>query len=152
DNSQNHTVSVSSTSQNVLASQQFAMNLANRGLNESNGNIGGGSIATGSATSGSEMAIEANINQTELDLGGVYGLTTGGDLDLTNTGRNATIDNSLNLSTMVYLSNTNTLRANQSSFGLANSGLNFSHGNVNGGSIATGLAASGSEFDLMANK
>lgn len=143
------TVDVNNT--NSASISQQSMEVANSGLNFGVGNIGGGNIATGAASTNNKMGAEANINQTQLNLASVLGVKQG-DLDLTNTGAFSDVDNSLRVRTRINVANSNALMANQSAFGLSNSGLNFGIGNIGGGNMATGSAASNADFDLMANK
>lgn len=151
DNSSTQNTTAVVSNNNQLYAQQHSVGLANSGLNSTDGNIGGGNVTTGPAATATEFDIEANANQTALDLSGM-GNGMGGALSFTNTGNHANVDNSNVLNTTVVVSNDNTACISQDAFSLANSGLNFTDGNIGGGSVATGGAMTGTEFSVMANK
>ncbi len=146
----NTAVTVANTNQ--FAGQQQAISLSNSGLNGTDGNIGGGSIATGAASSATKFGVEANVSQTAVNLAHLASMGGTNDLMFTNTGNGANVDNSNTVNTVLGVANVNSALVSQSSFGLANSGLNFTDGNIWGGNIASGTAGVGNEFSVMANK
>src|SRR5690606_13921599 len=74
------------------------------------------------------------------------------DTSIVNTGSDADINDSATQNTTVNVSNSNTSTVTQSSFSLANTGGNFTNGNVGGGSISSGDALSSTSMEANANQ
>lgn len=138
---QSTTVNVSNN--NVANISQSTWAEANTGNNTSNGNISlegqGTSINTGNALVDLEQSINANSNQTAIELNNES--TNSSLTDVVNTGDNADINTNTKTKTEVQVSNNNVANLHQGIMTSAKSGDNNANDNIGGADINTGSAS-----------
>jgi LPXTG-motif cell wall-anchored protein len=127
------------TNNNNAVINQEVNATANTGNNQANRNIafGGdaGVIVTGNATVNTNLAANANQNYTVIS--GAEGTATS-NVDLINTGDNATVTANTTTHNTVEVTNNNQATVNQGVTATANTGNNEANNNIGGGSITTG--------------
>ncbi len=136
---------------NNLISTQGSFSLVNSGLNSSSHNVGGADITTGAAGVVNGYSIEANANETVLDLSGLNTGSDQGSLDLVNTGAFTDVNFGDTQNTRITVCNFNNAMVNQGAFSIVNSGLNSTDHNVGGAAVQSGNALASNDFGVMAN-
>lgn len=130
---------------------QGSANFVNTGNNDTDGNIGGGSIDSGNAVVANRFEAQANANSTTIDTSGFGSNGSDTTASIVNTGDDLEAELGSEYEVEVDVENDNRAIVLQGTLNAINTGNNEADENIGGGDIDSGNAGVLNEFSTQVN-